>query len=184
MNKSHYGFVCPVHFSIEINIRVRKKINWEFFLRKNRYQVFVPFLKILPIRQIIFQFLFASFGIHKLFLFLFVQKLAPQIYSYSYSQETLLFADHWKESSWCNESKGNKPHLISKYYFLKIFFFGGGVSMILLKLVKLAKSWGILWCIQCIKTLLLGYKLPLQPWWLSGVKIMPTQLNLVDGKKI
>ena len=43
----------------------------------------------------LFLFLFASFGIHELFLFLFVQKLAPQIYSYSYLWEKLLFADHW-----------------------------------------------------------------------------------------
>ena len=33
---------------------------------------------------IIFLILFASFEIHKLFLFLFVQKLATQIYSYSH----------------------------------------------------------------------------------------------------
>ena len=33
--------------------------------------------------------------IYKLFLFLFVQKLAPRIYSYFYLREKLLFADHW-----------------------------------------------------------------------------------------
>ena len=54
-------------------------------------------LQILPIRQILFLFLFASFGIHELFLFLFVQKLAPQIYSYSYLREKYLLADHWTE---------------------------------------------------------------------------------------
>ena len=41
--------------------------------------------QILPIWRILFLFLFTSFGIHELFLFLFVPKLAPQIYSYSYS---------------------------------------------------------------------------------------------------
>ena len=51
--------------------------------------------RILPIWWILFLFLFASFGIHKLFLFLFLQKLAPQIFSYSYSWEKLLFTDHW-----------------------------------------------------------------------------------------
>ena len=34
------------------------------------------------------------FGIHELFLFLFVQKLAPRIYSYSYLRGKLLFPDH------------------------------------------------------------------------------------------
>ena len=51
-------------------------------------------LWIVPVWQILFLFLFASFGLHKLFLFLFVQKFAPWIYSYSYSQEKYLFADH------------------------------------------------------------------------------------------
>ena len=50
--------------------------------------------RILPILRILFLFLFASFGIYELFLFLFVQKFAPQINSYSYSREKLLFADH------------------------------------------------------------------------------------------
>ena len=62
-------------------------------MRKNKYQVFVNYLQKLPIWQILFLFLFTSFGIHKLFLSLFVQKLAPRIYSYSYLQEKLLFAD-------------------------------------------------------------------------------------------
>ena len=43
--------------------------------------------RILPILQILFLFLFTSLGIHKIFLFPFVQNLAPQIYSYSYSWE-------------------------------------------------------------------------------------------------
>ena len=51
--------------------------------------------RILPIGRILFLFLFASFKIKGLFLFLFVQKLASRIYSYSYSREKLLFADHW-----------------------------------------------------------------------------------------
>ena len=45
--------------------------------------------------QILFIFWFASFVIHKLPLFLFVQKLALQIYSYLYSQENILFAEDW-----------------------------------------------------------------------------------------
>ena len=49
--------------------------------------------RILPLWQILFLFLFACFGIHKLFLFLFIQKLAPQIYPYSYLREKILFAD-------------------------------------------------------------------------------------------
>ena len=43
--------------------------------------------QILPIWQILFLFLFASFGFNKLFLFLCVQKLAPRIYSHSYPRE-------------------------------------------------------------------------------------------------
>ena len=50
--------------------------------------------QILPIWQILFLFLLMTFGIHKLFLFIFVQKLAPPIYSYSYLREKLIFADH------------------------------------------------------------------------------------------
>ena len=52
-------------------------------------------LQILPVWQILFLFLFASFETHKLFLFLFVQMLALQNYSYSYLQEKYLFAEHW-----------------------------------------------------------------------------------------
>ena len=63
-------------------------------MRKKRNHVFVNYLRILPIWRILFLLLFASFGIHELFLFLFVQKLDPRIYSYSYSREKLLFADH------------------------------------------------------------------------------------------
>ena len=77
--------------------KIYKSHEKDFFLiclQKNRYQVFVNCSPILPIWWILFLFLFASFGIHKLFLFLFVQKLAPRIYSYSYSREKLLFADH------------------------------------------------------------------------------------------
>ena len=94
MNMSHYGFICLVNFSNEKYIRGKKKKFLDIILRKNRYQVFVNYLRILSIWQILFLFIFASFGIHKLFLFLFLQKLAPQIYSYSYSREKLLFADH------------------------------------------------------------------------------------------
>ena len=86
MNTSHYGFVCPVNLSNEKYIRVKEFFK-DIFLRKNRYEVFENYLQILPIWQILFLFLFASFGIHKLFLFLLVQKLALQIYSYSYLRE-------------------------------------------------------------------------------------------------
>ena len=58
----------------------QEKEIFRHFFEKNRYQVFMNYLRILPIWQILFLFLFASFGIHKLFLFLFVQNLAPQIY--------------------------------------------------------------------------------------------------------
>ena len=51
-------------------------------------------MRILLMWRILFLFLFASFGINKLFLFLFVQKLATWIYSYSYSRDKLLFTDH------------------------------------------------------------------------------------------
>ena len=46
--------------------------------------------RILPIWRILFLFLFASFGIHELFLF--VQNLAPRIYSYSYSREKKIYS--------------------------------------------------------------------------------------------
>ena len=47
MNKSHYGLVCPVNFSNEKFTRVQKN---EFLeLKKNRYQVFVNYSRILPI---------------------------------------------------------------------------------------------------------------------------------------
>ena len=49
MNISHYDFVCPETFSNEKFIRVKKKKFVEIFLRKNRYQVFVNYLRILPI---------------------------------------------------------------------------------------------------------------------------------------
>ena len=58
-------------------------------------QVFVKKLRIHPIWRILFLFLFASFEIHKLFLFLFIQKLAQRIYTYSYLRVKELFADHW-----------------------------------------------------------------------------------------
>ena len=100
MNISHYGFVCSVNFSNEKYIRVKKKKFLIILLRENRYQVFVSYLGILPIWRILFLFLLASFGIHKLFLFLFIQNLAPRIYSYSYSREKLLFTDHWMWFFW------------------------------------------------------------------------------------
>ena len=102
INISHYVFVCLVNFSNEKYIRVKKKKLLELFLRKNRYQIFVNYSRIPPIWQILFVFLFASYGIHKLFLFLFVQKLAPQIYSYSFLLEKLLIADHCS-LSFCNK---------------------------------------------------------------------------------
>ena len=94
MNISPYGFVCQVNFLYEKYIRVKKKKFLYILLRKNSYQVFMNYSRILPIWWILFLFLFASFGIHKLFLFLFIQKFAPRIYSYSYSLEKLLFPDH------------------------------------------------------------------------------------------
>ena len=63
-------------------------------MREKIFQIFMNNLWIVPVWQILFLLLFASFGLHKLFLFLFVQKFAPWIYSYSYSQEKYLFADH------------------------------------------------------------------------------------------
>ena len=63
--------------------------------KKKTFLVFVNSLQILPISQILFLFLFSGFENYELFLFLFVKKLAPRIYSYSYSQGKLLFADHW-----------------------------------------------------------------------------------------
>ena len=59
---------------------MRKKIE----KKKKKCQVFMNNLWILPIWWILFLFLSASFKIHEVFLFLFVHKLAPQIYSYSY----------------------------------------------------------------------------------------------------
>ena len=55
-------------------------------MSKYRYQVFANYLRILPIWRIFFLLLFANFGIHELFLFLFLQNLALQIYSYSKSK--------------------------------------------------------------------------------------------------
>ena len=86
MHISQYGFVCPVGFWNEKYLRVKKKLFLEFFLRKNVFQVFVNNSRILSIWQILFLFLFAGFGIHERFLFLFVHKLSPRIYSYSYSK--------------------------------------------------------------------------------------------------
>ena len=64
-------------------------------MKKKIVQVSVNDLRILSIWQILFLFKFASFENHKLFLILFVQKLTPQIYSYSYLQGKLPFAEHW-----------------------------------------------------------------------------------------
>ena len=109
MNISHYGFVCQVNFPNGKYIRVKKKKFLEIFKEKNRYQVFVNYSRMLPIWWILFLFLFTSFGIHELLLFLFVQKLALRIYSYSYSREKLLLADH------CN------IHYLKKVYKKKRF---------------------------------------------------------------
>ena len=87
MHISHYGFVCPVNFSNVKYIWVKKKKFLENKLREKIYQVFVNYSRILPIWQILYLFLFASFGIHELLLFHFVQKLATRIYSYSFSRE-------------------------------------------------------------------------------------------------
>ena len=86
-------------------------------MRKKRYQVFVNYSQILTIWRILF--LLASFGINKLFLFLFVQKLATWIYSYSYSREKLLFADH-SSGQRLIPSIG-KPKRI--FFFFLFFFF-------------------------------------------------------------
>ena len=59
------------------------------------------YLRIVWVWQILFLFLFACFEIYELFLFLFMEILAPQIYSYSYSWEKLLFADHWSAPAAC-----------------------------------------------------------------------------------
>ena len=64
----------------------KKKWLWEEKQTK-KIKVFVNYIRILPSWQILVLFLFASFKIQKLFLFLFVQKLAVQIYSYSYLWE-------------------------------------------------------------------------------------------------
>ena len=85
INTSQYGFVCPVKFSNEKYIRIKKKKFLDIFLRKNRYQVFVNYSQILPIWQILFwiflnsQFIPISIrtevGSAILFLFLFAGKI-------------------------------------------------------------------------------------------------------------
>ena len=59
-------------------------------------------LQKVPIWQILFLFLFPSFGIHKLFLF--VQKLPPQIYSYSYLRKEKKYLLITGVSSWPDPS--------------------------------------------------------------------------------
>ena len=76
------------------NIYESRNFFLDIFVRKKHIPVFVNYLIILPIWQILFLFLFACFGFHELFLFLFIQKLASQTCSYSYLREKLLFADH------------------------------------------------------------------------------------------
>ena len=49
---------------------------------KIKIHLFVNNFQIIPIWRIVFLFLFPRFKIHKLFLFLFIQKFAPQITSY------------------------------------------------------------------------------------------------------
>ena len=92
-------FFCPVSFSKDKFIRVKKKKLLEKYEREKCFK-FVNNSWILPFWQISFLFLFISFGIHELFLFLFVQKLAPRIYSYSDLQEKKLLADHWFGAIW------------------------------------------------------------------------------------
>ena len=89
--------MCPVNFSNEKYIREKWNKKLDIFLWKKRYQVFVNYSLILPIWQILF--LFSCFWINKLFLFLFVQKFASQIYSYSNLRGKLLFTDHWRTTS-------------------------------------------------------------------------------------
>ena len=55
---------------------------------------------------------YSCFGIHELFLFLSVQKMAPPIYSYSYLRENLLFADH------CSI---RKPKYIATLTWIRLF---------------------------------------------------------------
>ena len=97
---------------------------WEFF-----YQVFVNILRILPIWRILFLFLFVSFGTNKLFLFLFVQKLAPQIYSYSYLLGgKKLFAEHWNIQTpkglvvvkWCTKEDFKKINFVIRLTFIAV----------------------------------------------------------------
>ena len=76
MNISHYGFVCPVNFSNEKYIRVKKKKFLDIFLRKNRYQVFVNYSRILPTDE------YYSYS--------YSQVLEFTNYSYSYSYRNWL----------------------------------------------------------------------------------------------
>ena len=88
---SNYGFVCQVSFSNDKYIQVKKKKLWEKKSEKGIHQLFVNNLQILSIRQILFLFRFSNVKIHKLLIFLFVEKLPPPIYSYSYCGLMKLF---------------------------------------------------------------------------------------------
>ena len=102
-------------------------------------------MQILTIWRILFLFLFASFGVHKIFLFLFVQKLDPQIYSYSYLQEKLLFADHWNINSnqyWIPLSHFHSRPPTKKLYTQKVIPFSDKkVPVNLVVLCGLLLSW-------------------------------------------
>ena len=102
------------YFKLKIYKSQEKEIFRHYLKKKYIYQVFVNYSWILPIWQILFLFLFASFGVRKLFLFLFVQKLAPQNYSYSYLREKLLFADH------CPGYTGSVNYILDSWW--SVFF--------------------------------------------------------------
>ena len=81
-------------------------------MREKIFQIFVNNLQIVPIWRILFLFLFARIGIHELFLFLFVQKLARRIYSYSYLREKFIFADHWRGNPYLTSHTHPGPRIL------------------------------------------------------------------------
>ena len=73
-----YGFLCPINFSNEKYIRVKKNIFLDIFLRKNRYQVFVNYSRIQIIRE------------YKYYSYSYSQVLEFTYYFYSYSYRNCL----------------------------------------------------------------------------------------------
>ena len=79
---SHCGFVGHVSFSNDkYIIYMSQKENYEKKEKEKSISRICDTKRILPI-WLICLLLFASLEIHVVFLFLFVQKLAPRIYSY------------------------------------------------------------------------------------------------------